>query len=175
MGSDAEPARSFDTGISMPINWPQRYAPHRVAAHVSNEISIAAAPRTVWSRLIRASAWPEWYPNSARVQIEGGATDLSLDARFTWRTFGVAVSSTVREFIPCERIAWDGSGALLDVYHAWLIEPRPNGCRVLTEENQNGLAARAQAVLMPNRMHRGHQLWLERLKARAESEPGTAL
>jgi hypothetical protein len=79
------------------------------------------------------------------------------------------VLSCVREFVAEERIAWDGSGPLLDVYHAWLIEPRPRGCWVLTEENQNGVAARAQALLMPQRMHRGHELWLARLKAQAES------
>lgn len=153
----------------MLINWPQCYAPDRVVARVSNDISIAAPPNIVWPWLIRASAWPEWYPNSARVKIEGGSADLVLNARFTWRTFGVAISSNVREFIPYERIAWDGSGMLLDVYHAWLIEARPKGCWVLTEENQNGLAARAQAIFMPNRMRRGHQLWLEGLKAKAES------
>ncbi len=153
----------------MPIDWPQRYAPDRVAARVSNAIDIAAPPAAIWAHLIRASDWPSWYPNASNVHIAHGAAELSPDASFTWRTFGVAVSSTVREFVPNERIAWDGTAFLLDVYHAWLIEARPNGCRVLTEEHQNGLAARAQAVLMPNRMYRGHQLWLERLKARAEA------
>ena len=152
----------------MPIRWPEAYAPGRVAASVSNEVLIAAPPQRVWEILIRAAEWPAWYPNSLSVDIDGGGPDLSLGARFTWRTFGVRVTSTVREFTPFERIAWDGSAALLDVYHAWLIEPRDAGCRVLTEENQNGLVARAQAMFMPNRMFRGHRLWLERLKAMAE-------
>ncbi len=153
----------------MPITWPDRYAPANVAARVSNEITIAAPPAAVWAQLLRAQDWPSWYPNASHVEIGGGATALSPGARFTWRTFGVAVRSTVREFVPNERIAWDGAGVLLDVYHAWLIEPRPGGCWVLTEEHQNGLAARAQAVLMPKRMYRGHQLWLERLRARVEA------
>jgi hypothetical protein len=103
------------------------------------------------------------------VRIAGGKTDLALGAQFRWRTFGVTVRSTVCEFEPPSRIAWDGKGLLLDVYHGWLIEPGPRGCRVLTEENQNGVAARLQAIFMPRRMFHGHQLWLERLKARAES------
>jgi hypothetical protein len=37
----------------------------------------------------------------------------------------------------------------------------------LTAENQSGLAARLQAALMPNRMHKYHQIWLERLAAKA--------
>ena len=152
----------------MAIVWPARYAPDRVAAHVTNQITIDAPPAAIWAQLTRAADWPGWYPNASKVVIQGGALALSPGARFSWRTFGVAVQSTVREFVPDERIAWDGAGLLLDVYHAWLIEPRPNGCWVLTEENQNGLAARVQKMFMPQRMFRGHQLWLERLKARVE-------
>jgi uncharacterized protein YndB with AHSA1/START domain len=159
----------------MPIVWPDRYAPDRVAARVSNEITIAAPPSNVWAWLIRAAAWPDWYPNSRAVRTESGRPTLSPGERFAWRTFGVPIRSTVREFVPEERIAWDGIGLFLDVYHAWLIEKRPDGCWVLTEENQNGLAARAQAYLMPQRMHRGHELWLTRLKAQAEREPAPAI
>ena len=152
----------------MPIRWPDRYAPDKVAVRVSNQIAIAAPPEAVWPWLIRASAWPDWYPNSADVKIAGGAMDLASGAHFTWRTFGVSVASTVQEFEPNERIAWTGTGLLLDICHAWLIEPRPGGCWVLTEEHQNGLAARAQALFMPKRMFQGHELWLANLKAKAE-------
>jgi uncharacterized protein YndB with AHSA1/START domain len=154
----------------MAIEWPDRYQPGRVAATVSNQILIAAPTARVWSLLVCATDWPAWYPNSAEVRIEGDGTELLPGARFAWRTFGVRVRSTVREFVPGERIAWDGRAPLLDIYHAWLIQRRPGGGSwVLTEENQNGLAARAQALLAPNRMFKGHQLWLDRLKAKAES------
>lgn len=155
----------------MPIQWPPRYAPENAAAHVSNQIAIGAPPETVWAWLIRAPLWPTWYPNSHNVRLHSGAPILGQNTTFTWRTFGVTVRSTVREFVPNERIAWDGTAPLLNVYHAWLIEPRPAGCWVLTEETQNGLAARAQALFMPTRMHRGHDLWLARLKQQAESGP----
>lgn len=152
----------------MAIIWPDRYAPDCTAVQVGNQVAINASPAVVWAWLIRAKLWPDWYPNSRDVEIDGGARELSLGVSFRWRTFGAPVRSTVREFVPSERIAWDGTGILIDVYHAWLIEPRHDGCWILTEENQNGLAARAQALLMPNRMHAGHDLWLARLKERAE-------
>jgi uncharacterized protein YndB with AHSA1/START domain len=151
----------------MTIQFPDHYA--NAPVRVRNEIAIAAAPERIWPWLIRAADWPGWYSNSSEVRIEGGASDLSAGAGFTWRTFGVQVRSTVREFVPFERIAWDGAGLMLDVYHAWLIEPRPGGSWVLTEENQHGLAARAQALFMPNRMREGHDVWLAALKARAEA------
>jgi len=153
----------------MQIDWPLRYAAHRVAARVSNEVLIDAAPEIVWRHLVAAASWPTWYPNSADVRIDGGAETLAAGGAFTWRTFGVTVRSQVHAFIPPERIAWDGRALLLDVYHAWLIEPRPGGCWVLTEEHQNGVAARAQALFFPNRMYRGHALWLRRLKQKSEA------
>jgi uncharacterized protein YndB with AHSA1/START domain len=155
----------------MPIIWPERFATGRAAAHVSNEIAITAPPATVWAWLVRAGAWPDWYPNSAGVYIAGGGADLSPGVDFTWRTFGVRVACQVAEFEPHSRIAWSGTGLLIEVYHAWLIEPRAGGCWVLTQENQNGLAARAQAMFMPKRMFEGHALWLDRLRAQAEQGP----
>jgi hypothetical protein len=156
--------------VSGRIEWPERYAPHRVAARVSNEISMDAGPEVVWICLIRAAAWPDWYPNSADVRIDGGGPDLSAGVAFTWRTFGVTVHSRVRQFEPPFRIAWEGHAFALDIYHAWLIEPHRGGSWVLTEEHQNGVAARVQSIFMPRRMYRGHALWLDRLKARTEKE-----
>jgi uncharacterized protein YndB with AHSA1/START domain len=157
----------------MVINWPDRYAPDRVAVRVHNEIEIAAPPPRVWAWLIRAAAWPTWYPNSADVRIEDGARQLTDGVRFTWRTFGVTVRSMVREYEPGARIAWDGTGLLMDVYHAWVIEPRAGGSWVVTEEHQNGLVPRLQSIFMPRRMYNGHQVWLQRLKAQAEAGPPT--
>jgi uncharacterized protein YndB with AHSA1/START domain len=157
----------------MPINWPPRYAPGGVAASVSNEIAINAPPAVVWAWLVRAATWPEWYPNSSDVQLKGGGQDLAQGTAFTWRTFGVKIACTVGEFVPYERIAWDGTGLLIDIYHAWLITPQGAGSHVLTEENQNGLAAKAQDLFMPKRMFNGHQQWLERLKAKSEAGPPT--
>ncbi len=153
----------------MPIIWPERYSPARTAAHVRNEITIGAPAATVWAWLVQAAGWPDWYSNSSDVRINGGGTKLASGTDFTWRTFGVTVTCHVAEFEPCARIAWEGTGLLISVYHAWLITPREGGCHVLTEESQNGLAARAQAAFMPRRMFNGHALWLERPKAKAES------
>ncbi len=148
------------------INWPEPYRPGATAVHVSNELLMQAPAARVWAWLIRATLWPSWYENAKDVVIDGGV-ELGLGARFTWRTFGVAVSSVVEEFVPEARIGWTGAGLGMNVYHGWVIEPRGQGCLVLTEENQNGFGARAQAAVMPNRMHKHHQIWLESLNAKA--------
>ncbi len=154
------------------IRWPERFEPSRAPVHVRNELAVPARPEVVWAWLVRAAHWPEWYPNSHKVCIEDGSRkDLAPGANFRWKTFGVSLRSRVEEFVPCERLAWDARAPGVEAYNAWLIEPRGEGSWVLTEETQHGWLARLGALVMPNRMHRYHQLWLERLAERSASGP----
>jgi hypothetical protein len=154
------------------IHWPERFDPKRCPIHVRNELAMTARPDNVWAWLVRAVRWPSWYPNSHNVRIEhSDRPDLAAGVHFRWRTNGVSLRSKVEEFVPCERLAWDARAWGVSAYHAWLIEPRPGGCWVLTEETQQGWLARLGALLMPNKMHRVHQMWLERLQAMALDGP----
>ena len=155
------------------IHWPERYRPDRCPVHVRNEIVVAAPADRVWAWLLAAPLWPTWYPHSSKVRLEAG-TRLQAGTRFTWRTFGVAIRSTVVEFEAPARIAWNAYGLGVDAYHAWLIEPAAGGTRILTEETQYGWAARLNTLFLPNRMHHFHQVWLENLgrQAAAGLPPG---
>lgn len=152
----------------MEIDWPEHYAPRNSPVHVRNSLQIEASAEFVWAWLVRAELWPEWYPNASRVRIaDARGPDLALGAEFRWRTFGVGIRSHVREFVPFSRIAWDGHAPGIDVYHAWVIEEGSQGCRVVTEETQHGFVARVGAWLMPQRMSKFHQIWLEELAGKA--------
>jgi polyketide cyclase/dehydrase/lipid transport protein len=153
------------------IRWPDRFSPDNAPVHVVNAITIAAAPEAVWKVLVRAADWHEFYANASNVVIEDGGSDLSAEARFTWRTFGVDLETQVQEFEPFERIAWLARGPLIEAYHAWLILPAAGGCHVITEETQHGMAAHAGRLIFPGRMERQHQLWLEGLAAVARGAP----
>ena len=159
------------------IHWPDRYRPGNSPVHVKNELDIAAAQEHVWAWLTHATLWPSWYVNSANVRIlEGTGPNLQMGTRFRWKTFGVTITSTVLEFVPGERIAWDAHALGVDAYHAWVLQPSTQGCLVLTEETQHGWITRLAKLFMPNRMHKFHQLWLEGLetKARAGLPPDAA-
>jgi uncharacterized protein YndB with AHSA1/START domain len=147
------------------IHWPDAYQPERTAVHVRNELAMAAPCAAVWAWLVRAELWPRWYCNSHDVRIEEGPRpDLELKTRFRWRTFSLAIESTVEELVPGERIGWSARGLGIRAYHGWLLRPTADGgCHVLTEENQNGPLARLQGLACPGRMHKGHQEWLEGL------------
>jgi len=147
------------------ILWPARYEPANCPVHVRNELAMASYPEAVWAWLIRAQLWPTWYPNSVNIRfLSGQPPDLALGTRFRWKTFGVTIESEVKEFVPYERLAWDGHGSGLDVYHAWLVIRTNQGCNVITEETQRGLLPRLLNLLAPKRVEKQHQVWLEKLK-----------
>lgn len=152
------------------INWPDHYAPANCPIHVRNELGMDVPADRVWAWLIRAPLWPSWYPNSDNVELAGeSTTDLAAGLRFRWKTFGVTIDSTVEEFVPGARIAWSAQALGIDVYHAWLIRETAEGCHVVTEETQHGSLARLSNFLMPKRMYRFHQIWLEGLQRQARS------
>lgn len=154
------------------IRWPERFDPQRAPVFVSNELTVASPPEAVWAWLIRAPLWPTFYLNSSNVVLDGGARELRGDTRFRWKTFGVNLVTDVKEFEPVHRIAWLAKGFGVEAYHAWLLTPTPDGgCHILTEETQHGWLARLGKLLMPNRMHRQHQRWLEGLASKAQSPP----
>lgn len=147
------------------IRWPKGFGPAEAPIHVVNRIDTATTPEIVWRRLIHAAGWPAIYANASDVAIEGGGADLFADAHFTWKTFGIALKSEVKEFEPETRIAWLAKGIGITAYHAWLIVPVGTGCTIVTEETQYGLVSRVGRLLFPTRMERWHQKWLEALAA----------
>jgi len=149
------------------IRWPAKFDPARAPIHVRNELAMPVPPAAAWAVLIRASDWPGFYANARDVVIAGGGRDLHVGARFAWTTFGVRLQTVVNEFVPLERIAWTARAFGVLAYHAWLITPAQGGCRVITEETQYGLLARASRIVFPTRMEHWHQRWLEGLRDRA--------
>lgn len=149
------------------IRWPAEYDPRRCPVHVVNALEMSASPADVWDQLIAVADWPTWYPNLSNVRIQDGSRKLSQGADFTWNADGVDIASTVKEFVPHERLAWDARGTGLHAYHAWLITPTPNGCCVLSEETHRGIVARLFKLFTPNLMRNWIQKWLEALAVRS--------
>jgi len=151
------------------IHWSAEYDPSRCPVHVVNALEMSASPADVWGQLIAAADWPTWYPILSNVRIQDGSRKLSQGVDFTWNTGGVPIASSVKEFVPNERLAWDVRGTGLHAYHAWLITPTPNGCCVLSEETQRGIVARLFKLFTPNLMSHSTQKWLEALAVRSSA------
>ena len=151
------------------ITWPTEQAPASAMVFAQNVIDVAATPGAVWSQLIDCVRWPQWYKYCSDVSMLRGGSQLSAGSKFRFKTldryFELEILTFVRSGCWCgkQRVPQDTSGA-----HAWLIEPRPDGCRVITEESQTGwflffLRARTRGQLLES-----HEEWLRALKERAE-------
>lgn len=148
------------------IHWPDGFTPQQADLFDHSELVVAAPCTAVWQALVEAPSWPAWYPNSQDVRLERGS-ELAAGRAFQWRTFGIEVQSTVREFVPQQRLGWFGRATGLDAYHTWLLLPQGQSCQVVTEEVVRGPAAVALRRDNPQAMHQGHGLWLERLAQEA--------
>lgn len=163
------------------IIWPAGYVPGFTDNFCSNEVIVAGLTAAeVWPFLNEPERWPTYYSNAADIRFhDGKGPALEPGRRFFFSTFGFGVESQVVEHVPpvegqAARVAWHGwfgEGAdRLDVHHAWLIEDLSAGrIRILTQETQNGAAARELARTRPNPMINGHQEWLDGLVAAARA------
>ena len=88
-----------------------------------NELLINASCERIWSHIIDASKWPEWYPNAKEVKITGD-TMLKDGTIFRWTTFGLPIESKVNELAPYARIGWYGyaPGTAPSFYHTWYLK-----------------------------------------------------
>ncbi len=148
------------------IEWPPELHPSTAPVFIHNEIYIPSEPEVVWQHLIRASHWHEHYAHCRGLRFaDDGGPDLAEDTEFSWRTFGVRVTTNVTEFKPPHRLAWRGEGPGGHAYHGWVIDPVADGCRVVTQEAQSGLFPSLLRIPVRRVLRRAHRLWLEGLAA----------
>jgi uncharacterized protein YndB with AHSA1/START domain len=130
-----------------------------------NALLINASCERIWGHIVDATKWPQWYPNSTDVRIDGGDV-LKEGNVFHWSTFGFLLESKVNEFVPYTRIGWYGyaPGTAPSFYHTWYLKPQGDACLVVTDEVGKGKDAAHLRETDESLMHRGHDLWLATLK-----------
>jgi uncharacterized protein YndB with AHSA1/START domain len=172
-GNDFMTMKNDQTNRSHDIHWPAGFDPEKADLFSHNQLVINAPCERVWTLIIEAPKWPEWYPNSSHVQISEGGTTLKEGTIFHWTTFGLQLESRVNEFVPDTRIGWFGyaPGTAPTFYHTWYLTPIDDTtCNVIMEEVGNGPAAANMRKTDEGGMHRGHDLWLATLKWMAEKK-----
>lgn len=153
------------------INWPEEFNPSKSKFYVYNEIEIEAAAEKVWEILIEAETWPEWYIGAKNVKIIDDSTGTLKDnSAFNWETMGFEFKSVIKEFIPNSRLSWQSYKKGIPGYHAWLIVPTENGCKLITAESQNGWITILEKVFQPNKLLKLHNIWLQEIKKKAENK-----
>ena len=89
------------------IHWPEGFNPSQADLFSHNALLINASCERIWGHIVDATKWPQWYPNSKDVRIDGGDVLKEGDV-FHWSTFGLPLESKVNEFVPYTRIGWYG-------------------------------------------------------------------
>lgn len=152
------------------ILWPHEYEPQKSTFFVHNEIQINADPDVVWKILIQAESWPRWYTGAKNVKITTSTDGILVEnSLFSWNTMGLDFVSTIKEFAPPHRLSWESNKWCIRGYHAWLIIPTPQGCRLITDESQFGLLAVLERIFQPNKLRLLHDIWLAEIKKKAET------
>ncbi len=158
------------------IKWPKKWTSGETDKFVSNEVIVKSLDfDKVVQHLRDAADWEKYYENSGNIHMYNqDNTVLTTDTRFRFETFGFSVEAEVEEFELTDtvlRLAWRGwniaeGDDYLEVYHAWLVEKLDGDrVRILTQESQSGVPAKALAASVPNTMLNGHQAWLDGLAA----------
>ncbi len=161
--------KKYDTSTNLVV-WPKEFNPAKAKWYVYNEIEIDAKPEVVWNILIDAKKWHTFYKGveSPVEYLDTTATTLRNALAFKMHTMGLHLEPVIKEFVINERMAWEVRRGNLKAYHAWVIVPTDNGCRLITPEVQNGFLTFLQKVFQPNKLLILHQHWLEVIKERAE-------
>ena len=132
-----------------------------------NEIATNASAKSVWSVLIDAPRWHEFYSNCKGLKITGGEKKLQMGSCFKWWTFGAPVETVVDRSEEEHYLAWTGKSLGSTGHHVWIIDKTPKGCRIVTEETQKGLVVRLLAPFLNRGLLYFHQRWLEGLAREA--------
>ncbi|MCR9015573.1 SRPBCC family protein [Aquiflexum gelatinilyticum] len=152
------------------ISWPTEFEPEKSKFFVHNEIEISAPPEVVWNILIDALTWESWYVGAKNVSLINPSDKvLQADSQFNWETMGLKFpNTTIKEFEPNRLLAWESRIKSIQGYHFWLIVPTAEGCKVITEEAQNGWLTFFEKTFQGKKLHQLHDVWLGEMKLKAE-------
>lgn len=137
--------------------------------HVRNELHMAASAAAVWSWLVWAERWWEWYDDAPVVAYINQARDeLQVGSVFAWCSQGTTLTAIVDEYVPGQRLAWVVKGVGIRAYHSWVLRETATGCHVITEQTQMGWRSHLHELIQPHHLFYHHQMWLIQLGRQAQ-------
>jgi uncharacterized protein YndB with AHSA1/START domain len=153
-------------------HWPEGFKPSESGFFIHNEIDIKASPQVVWDIFTNAARWPQWHDRAKGIELLNSPDGkLNPTSVFIWNPAG-KFTSTIKEFKPPYTIAWLGETDTknMTVYNAWTILPNEDGCKVISNESQNGPKTKMEKIFAPNMVRKNIGEWLVRLKEQVEKQ-----
>ena len=94
------------------------------------QVFIQAPLEAVWKIQSNINGWKDWQTDIGKSQLDGA---LEPSAVFKWTSGGFAVTATVQEVVPQQRLAWSGKALGSIAKHIWTFTPQNGGTLVTTE------------------------------------------
>jgi uncharacterized protein YndB with AHSA1/START domain len=132
------------------------------------EIFIQASVEDVWKIQTNINGWKEWQTDISKSQLNGA---LMAGSVFKWTSGGFAVTSTLQEVVPQQRISWSGKSFGSTARHVWMFKPQNGGTLVITEESMEGWLISLLKPFMPGFLDKSLEVWTKNLKKKAETQP----
>jgi uncharacterized protein YndB with AHSA1/START domain len=131
------------------------------------EIFVNASPEAVWKIQSNINGWRDWQTDITKSQLDG---ELKPNAIFKWTSGGFAVTSTIQEVVPQQRLAWSGKALGSFAKHIWMFKPQDGGTLVTTEESMEGWLISILKPFAPGFLDKSLEVWIQNLKKRAEGK-----
>jgi hypothetical protein len=131
------------------------------------EIFIQASLEAVWQIQTNINGWKEWQTDISKSQLNGA---LMAGSVFKWTSGGFAVTSTLQEVVPQQRISWSGKALGSYAKHVWMFKPQNGGTLVITQESMEGWLISLLKPFMPGFLDKSLEVWTKNLKQKAEAK-----
>lgn len=122
----------------------------------------------VWQLHVDVDAWPRWQTDIDEARLAG---PFAVGSSFAWRTFGLAIESTIYQIEPGRRTVWGGPSSGITGVHAWTFTAQDGGVRVDTEESWSGAPVEARTADMQAQLDSSLRSWLQHLARAADPAP----
>jgi len=142
-----------------------------MAKRLSADVDIDATPEQVWEVLTDLAAYPAWNPFILRAE---GAVELGRRLTVTMQPVGGRATTLRPRLVEVDvprQLRWRGTSGmpgLMDAEHAFTLEPRGSGTRLVQQEDFRGVLVPFLAAWLDRSTLPAFVAMNEALKSRAE-------
>ena len=133
--------------------------------YAEDEIHIKADPQKVWDLLVDFQKWPLWNEKVSSVSIKSA---LVPGMKFTWKSNGITIRSTLHTVQPVSLLGWEGKAVGSYAIHNWVLTPIFGGCMLSVKESMTGWIVRLFNAKMRKTLQADMKFWLEKIKSECE-------
>lgn len=128
-------------------------------------IVINATTLEVWKVLTEIDKWSSWQTAIKSPHLEG---PLKAGTKFTWKTGGLKINSTLHTVEPYTQFGWTGKTIGIKAIHNWSIVELNRQTEISVSESMEGFLAKLLKKTFTSSLDKNMGEWLMLLKKTCE-------